>query len=78
MFKTVKKYSMVFLSPCSILTLGFQSRISFAFEISGLRFTGSSEGKGLYVILEEEPVKLIINLASSKTVLSDGRLHFLQ
>ena len=64
--------SMVFTNPSSHDTFGCQPKSSLAFEISGCRCEGSSEGKGLNVRPEVDFVSLSIFSANSSMVTSVG------
>ena len=55
MLQTFLKYSIIRFNPSSNSIVGSQLSFSFASVISGCRCFGSSSGKGLNTILEDEP-----------------------
>ena len=77
MLQTFLKYSIIRFSPSSSSTVGCQPNFSLANVISGWRCFGSSSGKDLNTIFEDEPVILMILSANSNTGNSFGFPRFI-
>ena len=77
MLQTFLKYSIIRFSHSSSSTVGCQPNFSLANVISGWRCFGSSSGKDLNTIFEDEPVILMILSANSNTGNSFGFPRFI-
>ena len=66
------KYLMVSFNPSSRETTGFQFNNVSAFDISGLRLTGSSSGNFVVIMFDLESVSRLISSAISRIVISLG------
>lgn len=77
MLQTFLKYSIIRFNPSSSSTVGCQPNFSLANVISGWRCFGSSSGKDLNTIFEDEPVILMILSANSNTGNSFGFPRFI-
>jgi hypothetical protein len=70
--RRARKYAIVCAIPSAAATCGSQSSTRSAFEISGRRRVGSSEGNGRWSITEADPASSRTRFAICRTVISSG------